>query len=232
MNRISVLILVFLAFAGLANPLYSVMFTGVGVLLVLTIPFRERFAVQPPIFMHRFSSHILGFHGARRFIRQMDEGGEKSVLELEKAKLGLCLVALICVCLTVGAVIGMTLVQYRISGAGNIQLPPKINVYSDAACTVPVTSVDFGTFAPGDTVNRTLYLRNEGGITGTYSLATSNWNPPIASQFLGLSWDYAGASVSPGTVTKVILHLHASTSLTSETGITNFGFDAIISLES
>ncbi len=229
MSRISFLALVFLALAGTANPMYSVMFAGGVVLLVLAIPFRERFSIQPPIFMHRFSSHVMGFRGARRTIRQV--GGESSVLDLEKAKLGLCLVALICVCLTVGAVIGMTLVQYRISGAGNIQLPPKINVYSDASCTVPVTSVDFGTFAPGDTVNRTIYLRNEGGVTGTYSLATANWNPAIASQFLGLSWDYAGQSVAPGAVTKVVLHLHASTSLTNESGITNFSFDAIISLE-
>jgi hypothetical protein len=186
---------------------------------------------KPLVFEHRYASQVYGFRRARRFIRQVEKGGEKSILSLSKGKLAAAVSALFCVSLVMGVVIGMTLVQYRISGAGNIQLPPKINVYSDAACTAPVTSVDFGTFAPGDTVNRTLYLRNEGGLTGTYSLSTANWNPTIASQFLGLSWDYGGQSVSPGTVTKVVLHLHASTSLTSETGITSFSFDAVISLE-
>jgi hypothetical protein len=199
--------------------------------LLSAIVFRERFVAKPLVFQHRFTSSVHCFQRACRLIRQEENGGEKSIMSLSKGKLAAAVSALVCVSLVMGVVIGMTLVQYRISGAGNIQLPPKINVYSDAACTAPVTSVDFGTFAPGDTVNRTIYLRNEGGVTGTYSVATANWNPTIASQFLGLSWDYAGASVSPGTVTKVILHLHASTSLTSETGITNFSFDAIISLE-
>ncbi len=231
MSKISFLILVFLALAGLANPIYHVLFTAAGILMVVAIPFRDRFALWPQVFQYRFSSHVYGFRRVRRFIRKVGEGGEKSVLNVEKAKLWLALTALICVCLTIGAVIGMTLVQYQISGSGNIKLPPALAVYSDAACTVPVSSVDFGTFAPGETVNRTIFLRNEGGVAGTYGLATANWNPAVAEQFLGLSWDYSGQQVQPAAVTKVVLFLHASSSLTNTSGITAFTFDAVISLE-
>jgi len=231
MRKISILILVFLAFAGLANPIYHILFTTAGILMVIAIPFRGCFAFRHQIFKYRFSSHLYGFRGVRRFIRQVKKGGEKAVLDFSKVKVYGALAALICVCLILGVVIGMTLVQYKISGSGNIKLPPALAVYSDAACTVPVTSIDFGSFGPGETVNRTIYLRNEGGVAGSYGLATANWNPAVAEQFLGFSWDYAGQQVQPAAVTKVDLFLHASSSLTSASGITDFAFDAVVSLE-
>lgn len=213
------------------NPVYAWAFTIFSVAIVAAIPFREHFMAKPSVFQYRFESHVYGFRRARRFFGTVEKGGEKQLLTISKSKLFLGISALICVCLVVGVVIGATLVQYQVNGSGHIQLPPKLAVYSDAACTVPVTSVDFGTFAPGDTVNKTIYLRNEGGINGTYGLSTANWNPAVASSYLSLSWDYTGQTVQPNAITKVILRLHASSSLTSSSGITNFSFDAIISLE-
>ena len=231
MNKISIAVLVFLAFAGLANPVYTLAFTIFGIALVVAIPVRERFTAGPSVFQYQFHSHVYDFRRVRRFIRQVERGGEKAILSFSKGKLLAGIAGLICVCLVAGVVIGMTLVQFKISGSGNIQLPPALAVYADAACTVPVTSIDFGTFGPGETVNRTIYLRNEGGVTGTYGLSTANWNPAVAEQFLGLSWDYGGQQVQPGIVVKVVLHLHASSSLTSSSGVTDFSFDAVISLE-
>jgi len=230
-KRVSIAFLFFLAFAGLMNPVYAYAFTIFSVAIVVAIPFRECFVAGPSVFQYRFESHVYGFRRARRFLRAVEKGGEKQLLTISKSKLLLGISALICVCVVVGAVIGATLVQYQINGSGHIQLPPKVAVYSDAACTVPVTSVDFGTFAPGDTVNKTIYLRNEGGINGTYGLSTANWNPAVASSYLSLTWDYGGQVIQPNVITKVILHLHASSALTSTTGITTFSFYAIISLE-
>jgi hypothetical protein len=78
----------------------------------------------------------------------------------------------------------------------------NVEAYSDSACTVPVTSLSMGSISPGESVTRTIYIKNSGSIPVTLTMTTSGWNPTSASSYLTLSWTrqnhvlIAGASVS------------------------------------
>jgi hypothetical protein len=74
-------------------------------------------------------------------------------------------------------------------------------------------------------VNRTVYIRNEGNTAATLSMATSNWNPSNASDYMTLNWDYEGQALNANEVIEVKLTLSVSASIV---GITSFSFDITI----
>jgi len=94
-----------------------------------------------------------------------------------------------------------------------------------AALTNKVSSIDWGILEPGSNVNKTVYIRNEGNAAATLSLATSNWSPSNASNYLTLTWNYGGQTLKVNEAIQVKLTLSASSSVT---GITNFSFDITI----
>jgi len=100
-----------------------------------------------------------------------------------------------------------------------------VGVYWDENCTSRVTEIDWGFIEPGGLVNVMIFLRKEGNAPIVLSISTENWDPPNASEYITLSWDYAGQTVNPGTVLKINLTLAVSSNVT---GIMNFTFDIVI----
>ena len=80
---------------------------------------------------------------------------------------------------------------------------------------------------PGSTNNATVYVRNEGNVAANISLATENWNPSNASNYMTLSWNYDGQQLNPQEVAQITLTLNVSSSVQ---GIESFSFDIIISI--
>jgi len=111
-----------------------------------------------------------------------------------------------------------------ISNAGSVKAI-GVGVYWDQACTNPVASIGWGTIDPGSSVNKTVYIKNTGNNAATLSLATSNWNPTNASNYMTLRWDYNGQPVNANAVIQVKLTLSVSSAVS---GITNFSFDITI----
>jgi len=70
-------------------------------------------------------------------------------------------------------------------------------------------------------------VRNEGNMPGYLSLSAVNWNPPIASSYMTLTWDYKGQVLEPYKSIKVTLTLLISQDIQ---GITNFNFDTVIGI--
>lgn len=99
-----------------------------------------------------------------------------------------------------------------------------IGVYNDSACTVKLTSIDWGTLSPGG--NRTVpcFIRDEGAMSVVLSLAAANWVPSNATSIMALSWNYTGATLTPKTVIPVNITLDV---LVNATGVTNFSFDVV-----
>ncbi|RLI47316.1 hypothetical protein DRO69_00930 [Candidatus Bathyarchaeota archaeon] len=114
--------------------------------------------------------------------------------------------------------------ETRIPSVGTVKTV-GVEAFWDINCTSTVTEIDWGLVEPGDYVNATIYLRNKGNAPITLYLDTENWSPSNASNYITLSWDYAGQTVGPGTVLKVGLTLTVSSNIT---GIMNFTFDIII----
>ncbi len=100
-----------------------------------------------------------------------------------------------------------------------------VGLYSEYACTNKVTSINWGVLEPGSNKTIIIYVRNEGNAAATLSQTTQNWNPTAASNYLTLRWNYAGQTINVNQVLQVKLTLTLSSTVT---GITNFGFDTVI----
>ena len=115
--------------------------------------------------------------------------------------------------------------NFKVSNTGSVSTI-GVGVYWDQACTNPVSSIDWGVQDPGATVDRTVFIRNEGNMDSSISMTTSNWNPSNASDYITLSWDYGGQTLSVNQVVQVKFTLSVSNSIS---GITNFSVDITIS---
>src|SRR3989337_2969109 len=100
-----------------------------------------------------------------------------------------------------------------------------VGIYQYSNCTSPVTSFNWGTLDPGASINKTVYIRNEGNAPATLSKTQSNWSPSSASSYITLNWNYAGQTLSVNQVLQVRFTLVVSSSVS---GITNFSFDITI----
>jgi hypothetical protein len=114
----------------------------------------------------------------------------------------------------------------RIVGRGTVKAV-GVGVFWDSNCTNSVSFIDWGMVEPGSMNNVTVCVRNEGNVAASLSLATDNWNPSNASNYLALSWNYDGRPLNPLEVAQVTLTLAVSPSVQ---GIESFRFDIIISI--
>ena len=97
-----------------------------------------------------------------------------------------------------------------------------VGVYWDLNCTESVSSIDWGMVEPGESVNRTVFLKNEGNAPILLYLNTTDWNPPEAENDLTLTWNYTGEQVEPLQIQPVTLVLMVNQNVT---GITSFNFN-------
>lgn len=119
---------------------------------------------------------------------------------------------------------GLLSVNQAVPSTGTITAL-NVGVFSDSACTQELTSVDWGTVSPGDTVTRTIYVKNTGNADIDLSMTTTNWNPSTAAGPLVIEWDVEGWDLSPGNQHTVTLTLSASSSIS---GITDFSVEIVI----
>jgi len=123
-----------------------------------------------------------------------------------------------------GTVMGTLLGQVTLPNLGTVKAM-GVGVYWDSGCSNSVTSVNWGTVAPGSTNDVTVFIKNEGDAAETLSSTAENWNPSTASMYMSLSWDYAGQVIVVDGVIEVTLSLSVSSAIE---GITSFSFDIII----
>ena len=101
----------------------------------------------------------------------------------------------------------------------------NVGVYTDSACTVNCTSIDWGTLSPGNSTTRTIYVKNTGTAPVTLSMTTTNWVPTNANTYLTLTWNRANYALAAGTSVSATLTLTASASAGA---ITTFSFNIVI----
>lgn len=120
----------------------------------------------------------------------------------------------------IGPLVSAALTNRTISNSGSVKAI-GVGIYWDQACTNPVASISWGVLDPGQSVNRTVYVRNEGNAVASLSLATSDWSPSNASNYMTLTWDYGGQILDINASMQVKLTLSVSSNIS---GITNFSF--------
>ncbi|MEM3880681.1 MAG: hypothetical protein QXD19_02925 [Candidatus Bathyarchaeia archaeon] len=101
----------------------------------------------------------------------------------------------------------------------------NLEAYSDAACSQPLTSIDWGTISPGATVTKTIYLKNTGNVPMTVSMTTNNWSPTNANGPITITWDRESATLPAGQSIAAVITLRVSSSIS---GITSFSVNIVI----
>jgi hypothetical protein len=124
---------------------------------------------------------------------------------------------------TVVAALGALVATRTFTNTGSI-IAVGVGVYSDSSCTTALSTIDWGTLNPGASTTRTAYIRNEGTVPLTLSMATSAWNPTSASTYITLTWNVS-STLPAGSVFQAVLTLSVSSSIT---GVTSFSFTITI----
>ena len=111
-------------------------------------------------------------------------------------------------------------VNSSVNSIGTISTGPNIAVYSDSACTNPVTTLTWGSLSPGGSTTQTVYIKNTGTVSESLSMATSNWSPTNASNYITVTWNNLnGYNLLAGASVAATITLTVSSSIS---GITNF----------
>lgn len=100
-----------------------------------------------------------------------------------------------------------------------------VAAYKDSSCITLISDVNWGTLTPGLSSTNTIYVRNEGNSDLTLSLDTTNWNPINTRDYMTLSWNYIGQTITQNQVVQITLTLSVSQNIN---GIDSFNFDIII----
>lgn len=89
------------------------------------------------------------------------------------------------------------------------------------------TQIDWGDVTPGMYANYTVNVKVS--EPSTLQMFTENWNPPVAADYLSLTWDYVnGTVIGAGTWTPVTLTLHCLESAKA----TGFSFGIVLNATS
>jgi len=110
-------------------------------------------------------------------------------------------------------------VNQSVNSIGTIATSPNIGVYSDAACTNAITSVNWGSIAAGGSSSQTIYIKNTGTGSMTLSMITSAWSPSNANTYITISWNKEGTVLATGQIATATLTATVSSSIT---GISSF----------
>ena len=102
---------------------------------------------------------------------------------------------------------------------------PYVGVFWDRNCTQRVSSIDWGTLAPGMTKSVSVYVQSKSNETCILILMPTGWNPPAVANYLELSQNYENKKIQPSEVVKVALSLTVSASVA---GVTNFAFNIVV----
>ena len=130
----------------------------------------------------------------------------------------LATITVICATLLVVAVLTA---NWHISSYGTVKTF-GFKIYRDQQCTLNLTSINWGSLAPGDVAAGDAYAKNTKNTALTLSMNTSNWIPASAKGYLSFSWNYTGSVILPQKVLPLRLTLKVWENVT---GVDAFSFD-------
>ena len=136
-----------------------------------------------------------------------------------------CAVAFAVLCLFVTLFNSLALGSSKVVRTSGISGKPNLGLYSDGACTLSLTSIDWGLVYPGASSNRTIYIKNLGNLQLVLNLATTNWNPRTANSQIVVNWNRESAALAASQVVSATLTLSVSSNATN---LTAFRVDVVI----
>ena len=133
---------------------------------------------------------------------------------------------------TIGAVLALAAMATLVGGLATLTVTRTfsntgtvngigVGVFSDSACTEPLSSVSWGTLNPGDTPTQTVYVLNNGTIPVTLTMTYGSWSPASAGSYITLTWNQQNTQLAAGGEATAVLTLNVSSAIS---GVTSFGF--------
>ena len=122
------------------------------------------------------------------------------------------------------AVTGLVTTSKTLSSASYVE-GINVEVYWDNQCTQIVDSLDWGSPEPGESIGRTVYVKNTGDAKMTLDLSTSSWSPAGAKCYLSVNWERQGETIDVDEVVQATLTLAVSDLIT---GVADFSFNVVI----
>jgi hypothetical protein len=101
----------------------------------------------------------------------------------------------------------------------------NVGIYSDSQCSQRLTSVDWGTLSPGETLTKTIYIKNTCDRQLELRMTENNWDPPEADGPISITWNREGATLYPGQSVQAVITLSVSSTIS---GITSFDVQVVI----
>jgi hypothetical protein len=147
------------------------------------------------------------------------------VREIITAKRKLSIITAIIALVMIGLALSVTTfsaisTSTSLASAGTVFTSANLGVYSDSACTQPLSSISWGTLTAGGTSTQTIYIKNTGsGLSLSLSMTTSSWSPASANGPITITWTQENTDLKPGQSTAAPLTLTVSPSIS---GITSF----------
>jgi len=107
-----------------------------------------------------------------------------------------------------------------LSSIGAVSTSANLGVYSNSACTTPLSSINWGTITAGGNTTQTIYIKNtSSGVSLTLNMTTTGWSPTSVNGPVTITWSQQGTDLQPGQSIAATLTLAVSS---SEVGITSF----------
>ena len=146
-------------------------------------------------------------------------------MEIQKPSIGaiIAIVAIAGLFLTLTTA-GLLSINQSIPTSGTVSTV-NVDVYSNSACTQQLTSISWGSVAPGGTAARTVYVKNTGTNQITLTMTRTNWNPANANGPIAVTWDKESTTLTANQIATATLTLSVSSSIS---GITTYSVDIVI----
>lgn len=101
----------------------------------------------------------------------------------------------------------------------------NVEVYWDRECTQVARHVEWGNIEPGESIEKTIFIKNNGDAPMTLHMYSSSWDPAVAEICITLTWDKQGATIFADEVLEAMLILIVSD---LNTVVTDFSFNIVI----
>ncbi len=92
-----------------------------------------------------------------------------------------------------------------------------LRIYRDYRCTQRIYSISWGDLDPGDSITKTVYVKNTGSVALTLHLLKTDWSPATANESITITWNREHILLYPYRVTTARLTLTVSQDIQENT---------------
>jgi hypothetical protein len=114
--------------------------------------------------------------------------------------------------------------QQQVASSGTIKTI-GVTLFWDHTCTNKVTSVSWGAITSGGSVDKYVYVRNDGTTTATLSMSYGSWVPATAASYMAFRWNCSNYALSLNAITCAKMTLTVQPNIT---GVVNFSFMILV----